>query len=63
MVGQTRLELAQVGPDHCVLRQPLDAPPSPAELVIEVDGDVRQQAVFLTQGISKTSTVVALSRT
>ena len=63
VVGEQRLELAQVGPDRCVLRQSLDAPPSAAELVIEIDGEVRHQAVFLRRGISRTSTVVALSRT
>ena len=63
VVGEQRLELAQVGPDRCVLRQSLDAPPSAAELVIEINGDFRHHAVFLTHGISKKSTVVSLSRT
>jgi hypothetical protein len=62
VVGEQRLELAQVGPDRCVLRQPLDAPPSAAELVIEIDGDVRIQPVFLPNGISHHSVAVAITR-
>ncbi len=62
VVGEQRLELAQAGPDRCVLRQPLDAPPSAAELIIEIDGDVRIQRVFLPNGISHHSPAVAITR-
>ncbi len=53
-----RLALAQVGPDHCVVRRSVAIPPIEAELVIEVDGDERRSRVFLQDGISEDSTFV-----
>ncbi len=32
-------ELAQVGPDFCILRQPRAFSQTPAELIVEIDGD------------------------
>ncbi len=56
--GGHRLALAQVGPDFCVVRQSVATPPSEAELVIEIDGHERRKRVFLSVGISDSSTLV-----
>ncbi|MEO8495230.1 MAG: hypothetical protein ABI614_09180 [Planctomycetota bacterium] len=53
-----RLELAQVGPGHCVVRHAAAVPPTEAELVIAIDGNERRKRVFLGSGISGSSTVV-----
>ena len=50
-------ELAQVGPDFCILREPLSIDTSasyniPAELIIEVDGDQRIVVVNLSSNHS-----------
>jgi hypothetical protein len=56
-----RLALAQVGPDHCILRRSVYVPPTEAERIIEVDGQRQQSRVFLQDGISETSTLVRFS--
>ena len=58
VAGGRRLALAQVGPDHCVVRRSVATPPIEAELVIEIDGDERRRRVFLQDGISEDSTFV-----
>ncbi len=50
VVGGVQHELAQVGPDFCILRQPIPGDfvvtnDIQAELLIEVDGDQREVAV------------------
>ena len=52
VIGGVKHELAQVGPDFCILREPLSTDLSisdtpEAELTIEVDGDPRTVAVNL----------------
>ena len=53
-----RLALAQVGPDHCVVRHAVPSPPTDAELVIVIDGNERRVPVFLRDGILEDSAVV-----
>lgn len=53
VIDGLRHELAQVGPDFCILREPVDGAvcisnDKPAELVIEVDGSQREVAVVLS---------------
>lgn len=50
-------ELAQVGPDFCILREPISSDSVvssdiPAELIIDVDGDQRTVAVNLSSNLS-----------
>jgi len=50
--SQVRGWLAQVGPDFCILREPISgdiigAGDVPAELIIEVDGSKREVAILL----------------
>lgn len=52
VVSEVKHELAQVGPDFCILRQPISGDflvvdGIQAELLIEVDGDQREVAVRL----------------
>jgi hypothetical protein len=52
VVDGAQHELAQVGPDFCMLREPMSGDffstkDIQAELIIEVDGDQRQVAVLL----------------
>ena len=52
VIAGVKYELAQVGPDFCILREPLSTELSisdtlKAELTIEVDGDHRTVAVNL----------------
>jgi len=52
MLNGVQLELAQVGPDFCILREPISgdiigAGDVPAELIIEVDGSKREVAILL----------------
>jgi hypothetical protein len=52
VVGGVQHELAQVGPDFCILREPISCDflvvnDIQAELLIEVDGDQRELAVLL----------------
>jgi hypothetical protein len=60
IVGESRLELAQLGPGRCVVRESLDLPPSAAELFVSVDGDIQHRTIYLPNGISKASTTVAI---
>ena len=52
MVDDVRHELAQVGPDFCILREPISGnlfcSEMQAVLVIEVDGSQREVAVLLS---------------
>lgn len=50
--GGESLPVAQSGPDFLILKQPAVRPPSPAELVVDVDGSVSRYPCFLMNGIS-----------
>ena len=57
VVGGVQHQLAQVGPDFCILREPIgskffDTSDIQADLVIEVDGNPREVAVLLTSNHS-----------
>jgi hypothetical protein len=56
-IDGVQLGLAQVGPDFCILREPLSsqlpiAEPQQAELTVEVDGDPRTIVVNLSSSHS-----------
>ena len=57
---QFTLELAQLGPDCCIVRESMNSPPCTAELHISVDGDVRRRPIFLPQGLSTDSKTVVI---
>ena len=62
LVNGRRLALAQVGPEHCVVRRSVAISPIEAELVIEIDGDERRSRVFLHDGMSADSKHVGFSK-
>ena len=54
-VDGARLEVAQVGPDSLILREPrVIAPSTIADLIIEVDDKVEVTSVILAEGASRT---------
>jgi hypothetical protein len=46
------LGIAQLGQDFLVLEQPIDLPPSPAEVFLSIDGRESTWPVFLADGIN-----------
>ncbi|MEQ1827881.1 MAG: hypothetical protein ABL921_18115 [Pirellula sp.] len=51
VIGGVQHELAQVGPDFCILREPISSDSlysadTQAELIVEVDGDQREMAII-----------------
>ena len=57
VIAEVKYELAQVGPDFCILREPISknsflSSDIPAELMIEVDGKQREVAVILSSSNS-----------
>lgn len=61
LIGQTRVEVESCFGNKCTLRSNISAPPSPAELVIVIDGEERRRPVFLRNGVSPNLTEVILS--
>ncbi len=61
VVGEHRLPLAQVGPDHCIVRESIDTNATNAELIIEVDRDQHRRKVVLPEGISVNSNLVRIA--
>ncbi len=51
LVGDRTIGLSQVAPDFVVLAEPIELPPSPAEVHVNVDGHVHRRSVFLVNGI------------
>jgi hypothetical protein len=58
--GET-LDVGQLGPEHCMLRQPREFPPSPAEIVLIVDEEEIRLPVFLKEGGSATDRCIPYS--
>ena len=51
-------ELAQVGPDFCILREPRALSKSQAELIVEVDGDQRMTIIQIAESQSHQKRIV-----
>ena len=49
------LNIAQVGPDFCIVRDPRELPPSEALVMISIDGNERTRRVYLDNGVSSES--------
>ena len=49
------LNIAQVGPDFCIVRDPKELPPSKAIVMVSIDGIERSRRVYLTNGVSSES--------
>jgi hypothetical protein len=51
VIGDRTIDLSQVGPHFVVLKAPIELPPSPAEVHVNVDGNIHRRRVFLVNGI------------
>ncbi|MDA1053859.1 MAG: hypothetical protein O3C40_25705 [Planctomycetota bacterium] len=47
------LNVAQLGPDFCIVREPRNYPPTNARIELTIDGRAETHDVFLTDGISE----------
>lgn len=52
IIGGVLHRIGQLGPDFLILENPFTAPPSKAEIVMDVDGHVDRWEVFLAKGVS-----------
>jgi hypothetical protein len=52
IIGGISHQIGQLGPDFIILANPFTAPPSKAEIVMDVDGHVDRWEVFLSKGVS-----------
>ncbi len=53
-VNGSVLKISHLGPDFLILREPVDHPPSEAEIYMSVDGKESRWAVRLPAGVSTT---------
>ena len=60
VVGDRTVKLSQVGPHFVLLAEPIELPPGPAEVHVNVDGHVHRRKVYLVDGINPTSTRVRI---
>jgi hypothetical protein len=44
-IGGMVLDLAEIGPEHCVLRTPAQVPTGRGRILVAVDGDIQETAV------------------
>jgi hypothetical protein len=61
-VDGRRLPLHELGPDFCVVRSAIAAPPSPAEILLSIDGQESRFAVMLPEGIAPSQTRVTYQK-
>jgi hypothetical protein len=47
-----KLNVAQLGPDFLTVRDVVEHPPTDAEIVMSIDGEVERWNVYLPEGIS-----------
>jgi hypothetical protein len=55
VVGDRSLELGQIGPENVILREAIEIPAGPAEVVMHVDDFERRWQVYLPDGITANS--------
>jgi hypothetical protein len=55
LVGDRSLELGQISPENVILRDMIEIPPGPAEVVMHVDDFERRWQVYLPDGITANS--------
>jgi hypothetical protein len=54
-IGDQVISLHAVGPERVAVRQPIDAPPGPAVVIVAIDGDESRSPVILPDGLSRDS--------
>jgi hypothetical protein len=50
-VATSRLPLAELGPDYCVVRGATELPPSDGEIVLMIDGEESRIPIVLPNGV------------
>ena len=60
IVGERTIKLSQVGPHFVSLSEPIELPPGPADVHVNVDGHVHCRKVYLVDGTNPTSTRVRI---
>jgi hypothetical protein len=53
IVNGVSSRVAQMGGDFIILAEPVDYPPTNAELTLEIDGEMEKWSVYLPKGIRK----------
>lgn len=61
VVNGFSLPIRQMGPDFLLLETPVNHPPAPANIVMQVDQNERTWAVSLPEGISAQSNRVRIA--
>jgi hypothetical protein len=61
IAGKHCLAVAQVGPDFMIVESPIELPPMPAELIVEIDGHAKRRSIYLPDGIRKTASRTRIS--
>ena len=59
-IGGLVLDLAEIGPEHCVLRTPMLVPAGRGTIIISVDGEVQETEVHVlgdTNCVEETLTI------
>jgi hypothetical protein len=54
--------VSQLGPDFLMLRNPVDHPPAPADMVVSIDGREKRWPVYLVEGIKVSERMTRISR-
>lgn len=60
LIGSVSVPVSQMARDHLYLDKPINTPPGKATIFLRVDNSERSWDVFLPNGISDQSNVVAL---
>jgi len=55
VIGGQEFELGQIGPDRIILRESIEYPPGPAEVVMHVNDIEDRWQVYLPNGITANS--------
>jgi len=61
LVGPHSIPVAQMGPDFILLESPVNHPPAPASVELQVDQSKRSWNVLLPDGISADTKRVAIA--
>ncbi len=56
------LPLGQIGPDFILLKKAIDHPPTSGRLFLAIDGNEREWDIYLPQGMSAQSRMVAVEK-
>jgi hypothetical protein len=55
------LTIGQLGPDFIILRDPIDHPPTRAEITVSIDGQEQRWPIHLPDGITVTAVQTSIA--